>query len=288
MRRAFATLLSTAAIATLIVAAGSGTPHDFAQAATPEVTIHQKTELPTPVLVRPVVEPIQVAQADETLTPTPDPLFTGDETTPTVVEDATLKVTGETSVPQGEIVELRAEGTAKDIQWIVRPEPSKLRFYEGGTILVFNPNATAYEVFTVGALGDDSVVTITPVKIVGPPAPPPKPTGLEAKIITWFQAVEVQDPSVDVVKLADSFKKIKQLIKDEVLTEPGAIMAATGASNRAALGDHLEPWKVAFLQPLAEELTALAEAGQLETAADHARIWEEIEMSLRKLGGPSN
>lgn len=119
------------------------------------------------------------------------------------------------------------------------------------------------------------------------PIPPPGPaplTGTALLAYQWATESVAAGPErqADAVKLAGSFEGIAAQIAAGVLPDATAIVAATQAANRAALGTRRDAW-VAWAAKLNEHLKAESAAGRLKNPDEHRVAWLEIAAGLRRV-----
>jgi len=114
-----------------------------------------------------------------------------------------------------------------------------------------------------------------------PPGPVPLPDGkykLAAQAREWMSTVpDAHKPAAKA--LANSFRGIASAIAAGTMKRPEDVLAATKASNNAALGSSMEAWKPwgAKLQTALEKADA---DGSLHTIDDYKVAWNEIATGL--------
>lgn len=114
------------------------------------------------------------------------------------------------------------------------------------------------------------------------PNPGPMPTVPEATRLAGEWLAVVPDASrARAPDLAEAFESVATRIDDGELKDVAAIIAASTAANREALGESRNDW-LPWFEKLRDYMNGLADEGRLKTAADHARLFRELAEGLRR------
>ena len=201
------------------------------------------------------------------------------------------------AVSISDLVCLRAVGDAlpEKHQWLVVPSTPNFATAENGTraFLSVGKNGVIM-VALIGISGDTVNVLASHMIVVGddpvPPDPGPDPqpdpqpdplTGLAKQVHDWAVEVVPADGRADGANvLADAYKTIAAQIGAGTLQTPVAIIDASVAANRAALGESRIPAWQPWFEKLREYLNAESEAGKLDTVEAHQAVWLEIAKGL--------
>lgn len=169
-----------------------------------------------------------------------------------------------------------SDSTATSFKWETRTKLTNFLVIEGGKRAVFSAEVGGEYTFVIAAAKADTVdVVIHTVKVAGAPTTPGD--DLATKVASWSEPVASPTKRDDAMKLAQSFSSLAAVIKPEMTPED--IIEATKSSNRDALGDNLKHW-APFLDGLGAEMTKLADAGQLNDAEAHKKVWKSIADAL--------
>lgn len=158
---------------------------------------------------------------------------------------------------------------------------------DGGKRAVWAAAPGTWKFTLAGSDADEIDIVSVEIVVSGPgpqpippgptPVPVPVPTKTLADLVDgWADAVSGTNKD-ERDRLANSFESVAAQIAAGVLKDPDAVIAATKASNGAALATRLASW-ASFSAELGKHLNALAAKGEL----DHAVLWREIAEGLRK------
>lgn len=115
----------------------------------------------------------------------------------------------------------------------------------------------------------------------GPPAPPQPDLPEATRLAREWLSLVPQKARARAPFLAAAFNGVADAIEGGQLTDLPAIIAASTAANREAVGEFRNDW-LAWFEQLRVYLNGLAEAGKLTLPADHARLFREIAKGLKE------
>jgi hypothetical protein len=177
----------------------------------------------------------------------------------------------------GELVRLDAsESTADSYKWVLVPESVDFEVYAEGRKAVFSARDKGVFQFVVAVAKNGTVdVIVHTIRILGPPDEPSDVRDVEGHIALWLWNAPVSDD--EKVALADAFDKVAEM----GLGEAPAWIYETKRAVDEALGDAKPRWD-AFLKKVGGYMQQLGEAGVMLEPDEHAQIWKEIALALRR------
>lgn len=200
-----------------------------------------------------------------------------------VIEPVVEKETGDSlSVAVGELVRLEGDGQAT--VWTIEPAVSDFVSYG-------NDNEKCAVSFRVPGryiiyqsrlrdktFAGETVEVVRVVINVGESATPVLVSDWDSKFSAWG----IVDKA-EAGKLSKAFASVANDVDSQVaagtLVGPDRILLLTKNANQSALGNRTEQWRP-FFDKLNAELGVMAESGQLQTMADHVRVWREISAAF--------
>jgi len=206
------------------------------------------------------------------------PVYQGCDTNLLPVDNLDLKIDCPTTYSVGELLVLDASGSKiKDLEWVIFP--STANFSVNGKRAYFSSSDNkTYTVVLSGTDGtkiDCLVIELKSKVQVGPEV------AEEVVIDEYTEKIRLWLPTeytkVDAYKLAQSFRSIGA-ISAANFNDLEAMILATVYSNKVALGDNLEAWKM-FLDKVQEDLSADPPA----SIAECAKRWDKIANALERL-----
>lgn len=195
-------------------------------------------------------------------------------------EAAKLVVEGPTSEKAGNLVVISVEKSrAASFKWISNDLPtSNFLVIEGGKRAIFSSGTAGTYSFTIAcALNDTCDVKVHTVTLTGGTQPA---DNLTSRITSWCDKVSTENKRDECLALAQSFASVALVMEGGTLTTPLDIVNATKKSTQEALASSYEAWEP-FRYPLAEELSKMADSGELTDTESHIRVWKVIASALR-------
>jgi len=170
------------------------------------------------------------------------------------------------------------------------PPPATLQIEKSdGGLRMTSPGAADIGVVPLGsnrfaiilAIGNPPRIHIVYFGELADPGPTPGPTIAEATRLAreWLLVVPEQ-ARARAPLLAAAFESVARRIEQGELKDVQAIIAASTAANREALGDLRNDW-LPWFEKLRQYMNGLADAGRLASGADHARLFREIAEGLK-------
>lgn len=112
-----------------------------------------------------------------------------------------------------------------------------------------------------------------------PPIPPAPVTDLSAKVAAAVKAYPGDKEEFKAV--AAVYEAVSKMCDSGLLATPDAVVSMTKTLSNAALPTHRDDWQKVVSTVIGPHLNALSQAGELETAAAHAKPWLEISNGIK-------
>lgn len=192
-----------------------------------------------------------------------------------------IKVDAPTAVHTGELVVLDVSATGADSYAYSVTPPAKCLTFDNGTKLVTALPGGEYTFVIAAAKGGQVSIAEHTITVEGGPGPPtPGPATFATRLKQAIATVKDEAKAEHLTALGGTFSTVASMIGAGVLTDPEEIVTATLNLNTEALGDAHGAWKP-VRDCISAEMSARAEAGDLETPEQHASVWKEIAALLK-------
>ena len=172
----------------------------------------------------------------------------------------------------GELVRLKVvDGVGSTFSWQPLEDGSDFAIFNSGREAVFSAREKGIYKFILAVSTDGKAGVLIHTVNVGV---------YPEKVPEWVvaQCNRLQPDKEKVKKLGEAFKVVAEKVDSGVLTEVKDILKASSEANKLVINGDVK--LVAFMGELQKLLKSKADKGELETPADHAKLWMEISQGL--------